>query len=68
MRDDHVLAAVRALAPALRERAADTEARRRVPGSTVEELERAGFFRLLRPRAYGGLAARPDVFYAALDE
>ncbi|GEB55815.1 3-hydroxy-9,10-secoandrosta-1,3,5(10)-triene-9,17-dione monooxygenase oxygenase subunit [Streptomyces gardneri] len=68
MRDDDVLAAVRALAPALRERAAGTEALRRVPDSTVEELEQAGFFRLLRPRAYGGFAAAPDVFYAALRE
>ncbi|MEU2245206.1 3-hydroxy-9,10-secoandrosta-1,3,5(10)-triene-9,17-dione monooxygenase oxygenase subunit [Streptomyces sp. NPDC018338] len=68
MRDDDVLAAVRALAPALRERAAGTEAARRVPEATVEELEETGFFRLLRPRAFGGLATGPDVFYAALRE
>ncbi|WP_314615060.1 3-hydroxy-9,10-secoandrosta-1,3,5(10)-triene-9,17-dione monooxygenase oxygenase subunit [Streptomyces stackebrandtii] len=68
MRDDDVLTAVRALAPALRERAAGTEALRRVPDSTIEELEETGFFRLLRPRAFGGLATGPDVFYAALRE
>ncbi|MEU3749242.1 MULTISPECIES: 3-hydroxy-9,10-secoandrosta-1,3,5(10)-triene-9,17-dione monooxygenase oxygenase subunit [Streptomyces] len=68
MREDDVLAAVRALTPALRERAAEAEALRRVPGASVEELEEAGFFRLLRPTAYGGLAAGPDVFYAALRE
>ncbi|MGO4631203.1 3-hydroxy-9,10-secoandrosta-1,3,5(10)-triene-9,17-dione monooxygenase oxygenase subunit [Streptomyces sp. 2RAF24] len=68
MRDDEVLAAVRALAPALRERATEAEALRRVPDPSVEELEGAGFFRLLRPRAYGGLAADPAVFYAAVHE
>ncbi|MFF0473902.1 3-hydroxy-9,10-secoandrosta-1,3,5(10)-triene-9,17-dione monooxygenase oxygenase subunit [Streptomyces sp. NPDC004284] len=68
MRDEDVLAAVRALAPALRERAAGTETLRRVPDASVGELEDAGFFRLLRPRAYGGLAADPAVFYAAVHE
>ncbi|SEB68196.1 3-hydroxy-9,10-secoandrosta-1,3,5(10)-triene-9,17-dione monooxygenase oxygenase subunit [Streptomyces sp. TLI_105] len=68
MCDDDVLAAVRALAPALRERAAEAEALRRVPDASVGELEAAGFFRLLRPGAYGGLAADPAVFYAAVHE
>ncbi|MEV7567080.1 3-hydroxy-9,10-secoandrosta-1,3,5(10)-triene-9,17-dione monooxygenase oxygenase subunit [Streptomyces tanashiensis] len=68
MRDDDVLTAVRALAPALRERAAEAEGLRRVPDASVGELEAAGFFRLLRPRAYGGLAADPAVFYAAVHE
>ncbi|WP_369148360.1 3-hydroxy-9,10-secoandrosta-1,3,5(10)-triene-9,17-dione monooxygenase oxygenase subunit [Streptomyces sp. R44] len=68
MREEDVLAAVRALAPALRERAAEAEELRRVPDASVRELEEAGFFRLLRPGAYGGLAADPAVFYAALHE
>ncbi|MFB6842978.1 3-hydroxy-9,10-secoandrosta-1,3,5(10)-triene-9,17-dione monooxygenase oxygenase subunit [Streptomyces sp. NPDC056361] len=68
MRGEDVLAAVRALAPALRERAAGAEALRRVPDASVEELEDAGFFRLLRPGAYGGLAADPAVFYSAVHE
>ncbi|MGW8598292.1 3-hydroxy-9,10-secoandrosta-1,3,5(10)-triene-9,17-dione monooxygenase oxygenase subunit [Streptomyces sp. NPDC055893] len=68
MHDDDVLAAVRALAPALRERAGDAETLRRLPGATVEELADAGFFRLLQPRAYGGLATDPGVFYAAVHE
>ncbi|MGW2405531.1 3-hydroxy-9,10-secoandrosta-1,3,5(10)-triene-9,17-dione monooxygenase oxygenase subunit [Streptomyces sp. NPDC001739] len=68
MRDDRVLAAVRDLAPALRERAAEAEALRRVPASSVEELARAGFFRLLQPSAYGGFAADPGVFHAAVKE
>ncbi|MEU9860660.1 3-hydroxy-9,10-secoandrosta-1,3,5(10)-triene-9,17-dione monooxygenase oxygenase subunit [Streptomyces sp. NPDC047971] len=68
MRDDDVLGAVRALAPALRERAAEAEALRRLPDATVKELADAGFFRLLQPRAYGGLAADPAVFYTAVHE
>ncbi|MER5204262.1 3-hydroxy-9,10-secoandrosta-1,3,5(10)-triene-9,17-dione monooxygenase oxygenase subunit [Streptomyces sp. NPDC002825] len=68
MREEDVLAAVRALAPALRERAAEAEELRRVPDASVEELENAGFFRLFRPRAYGGLAADPACFYAAVHE
>ncbi|MFF8375945.1 3-hydroxy-9,10-secoandrosta-1,3,5(10)-triene-9,17-dione monooxygenase oxygenase subunit [Streptomyces sp. NPDC015661] len=68
MRDEDVLAEVRALAPALRERAAGAEELRRVPDASVEALEAAGFFRLLLPGAYGGLAADPAVFYAAVHE
>ncbi|MFJ7207379.1 3-hydroxy-9,10-secoandrosta-1,3,5(10)-triene-9,17-dione monooxygenase oxygenase subunit [Streptomyces sp. NPDC098789] len=68
MSDEEVLAAVRDLAPALRERAAEAEALRKVPEANVKELEATGFFRLLQPRAYGGYAARPGVFYAAVKE
>ncbi|MGW4856266.1 3-hydroxy-9,10-secoandrosta-1,3,5(10)-triene-9,17-dione monooxygenase oxygenase subunit [Streptomyces sp. NPDC004288] len=68
MRDEDVLTAVRALAPALRARAPHAEALRRLPDASVEELADAGFFRLLQPRAYGGFAADPAVFYAAVHE
>ncbi|MFI8964633.1 3-hydroxy-9,10-secoandrosta-1,3,5(10)-triene-9,17-dione monooxygenase oxygenase subunit [Streptomyces sp. NPDC053493] len=63
-----VVEAVRALAPALRERAAAAEAARRVPDETIEELAATGFFRLLQPRAHGGFAADPVVFYTAVKE
>ncbi|MFE6224950.1 3-hydroxy-9,10-secoandrosta-1,3,5(10)-triene-9,17-dione monooxygenase oxygenase subunit [Streptomyces sp. NPDC057854] len=68
MRDHDVLDAVRALAPALRARADQAEELRRVPDASIAELEAAGFFRLLRPRAHGGLAADPGVFHAAVHE
>ncbi|GGY59327.1 acyl-CoA dehydrogenase [Streptomyces omiyaensis] len=68
MRDHSVLTEVRALAPVLRERAAEAEELRRVPDASVGDLEDTGFFRLLRPRAHGGLAAAPDVFHAAVHE
>ncbi|MFJ9852902.1 3-hydroxy-9,10-secoandrosta-1,3,5(10)-triene-9,17-dione monooxygenase oxygenase subunit [Streptomyces sp. NPDC101150] len=68
MRDDDVLAAVRELAPALRERAAEAETLRKVPDTSIKDLEETGFFRLLQPRAYGGLAADPLVFYRCVKE
>ncbi|MER6996388.1 3-hydroxy-9,10-secoandrosta-1,3,5(10)-triene-9,17-dione monooxygenase oxygenase subunit [Streptomyces sp. NPDC000410] len=63
-----VLEAVRALVPAIRERAAEAESARKVPETSIKELEETGFFRLLQPHAYGGFAADPAVFYAAVKE
>ncbi len=50
-----LLARARALVPLLAERAARCEELRRVPDESVAELQRAGFFRILQPRAMGGL-------------
>ncbi|HEY8526588.1 MAG TPA: acyl-CoA dehydrogenase family protein [Acidimicrobiales bacterium] len=52
-----VLAAVRALAPTLAERAAEIEAARRVPPDLLDRLVAAGCFRLLLPPSHGGLGA-----------
>ncbi|GHB70980.1 acyl-CoA dehydrogenase [Streptomyces viridiviolaceus] len=65
---EDVLAAIRALAPALRERAAEAETLRRVPDTSIKELEDTGFFQLLQPTAFGGRAADPLVFYSAVKE
>ncbi|MGW8882569.1 3-hydroxy-9,10-secoandrosta-1,3,5(10)-triene-9,17-dione monooxygenase oxygenase subunit, partial [Streptomyces mirabilis] len=65
---DDVLAAIRDLAPALRERAAEAEALRRVPDTSVKEIEDTGFFQLLQPKAFGGRAADPVLFYTAVKE
>lgn len=65
---DDVLAAVRDLAPSLRERAAEAEELRRVPDTSVKELEDTGFFQLLQPTAFGGRAADPVLFYSAVKE
>ncbi|KOV60432.1 3-hydroxy-9,10-secoandrosta-1,3,5(10)-triene-9,17-dione monooxygenase oxygenase subunit [Streptomyces sp. MMG1121] len=65
---DDVLEAIRALAPVLRERAAEAEALRRVPDTSVKEIEDTGFFQLLQPTAFGGRAADPLVFYTAVKE
>ncbi|MFZ3469591.1 3-hydroxy-9,10-secoandrosta-1,3,5(10)-triene-9,17-dione monooxygenase oxygenase subunit [Streptomyces sp. 4.24] len=68
MSDEEVLAAVRALAPALRERGAEAEAQRKVPEANIKELAATGFFRLLQPTAHGGRAAHPALFYSAVKE
>ncbi|MDV9170737.1 acyl-CoA dehydrogenase family protein [Streptomyces sp. W16] len=62
MSEQDVLAAVVRILPAIRERAAETEARCCVPEATIKELTETGFFRLLQPRLHGGLGADPVVF------
>lgn len=52
-----VLDAVRELAPTVADRAAEVEAARRVPRDLLDELIRAGCFRLLMPTSHGGLGA-----------
>jgi 3-hydroxy-9,10-secoandrosta-1,3,5(10)-triene-9,17-dione monooxygenase len=62
MSEQDVLAAVVRILPAIRERAAEAEARCSVPEATIKELAEAGFFRLLQPRRYDGFGADPVVF------
>lgn len=50
-----LIARARALVPALRERAPRAMAERRVPPQTIEEFQRAGFFRVLQPKRFGGM-------------
>lgn len=52
---DGVLDAVDRLAPAIADRAAEIEAARRLPADLLDELKRAGCFRVLRPPGQGGL-------------
>jgi len=49
-----LLARAEALVPVLRERAGHTEELRRLPDETIEDLHRAGLFRILQPRRVGG--------------
>jgi 3-hydroxy-9,10-secoandrosta-1,3,5(10)-triene-9,17-dione monooxygenase len=49
-----LLARAEALVPVLRERAGHTEELRRLPDETIEDLHRAGLFRMLQPRRVGG--------------
>lgn len=60
---NEVLESVRALLPAIGKRAAATDEDRRIPDATIEELTRAGVFRMLQPARYGGLEADPVDFY-----
>ncbi len=56
--------AARALLPRIRERAARTEADRKLPAETIEELYESGLFTLATPRAFGGA----ELGFAALVE
>lgn len=61
-----VLERVRALLPAIRERADDAEQLRVLPQQTLVDLEQAGFFRLLQPQQWGGYESDPVTYYTAV--
>ncbi|MBB5136873.1 3-hydroxy-9,10-secoandrosta-1,3,5(10)-triene-9,17-dione monooxygenase [Thermocatellispora tengchongensis] len=63
-----VLDAVRPLLPGIAERAARADAERRVPEETIRELVRAGVFRMLQPRRYGGVESDPVRFFEVVRE
>jgi 3-hydroxy-9,10-secoandrosta-1,3,5(10)-triene-9,17-dione monooxygenase len=68
MTPEEYLGRVRALLPALRERAAHAERLRRLPDETFAEFQEAGLFRALQPKRYGGYELDPGVFYQAAME
>ena len=49
-----IVARAKALIPTLRERAAETEALRRLPPETERDLHDAGLFRIVQPKRVGG--------------
>jgi alkylation response protein AidB-like acyl-CoA dehydrogenase len=57
---------VRALVPALRGRASDTEQLRRIPDESIAALREAGVFRALVPARHGGLEIPPPLLWPAL--
>jgi 3-hydroxy-9,10-secoandrosta-1,3,5(10)-triene-9,17-dione monooxygenase len=59
---------VRALLPVLRERAAHAEKLRRLPDETFADFQKAGLFRALQPKRYGGFELDPGIFYQAVIE
>jgi indole-3-acetate monooxygenase len=63
-----LLAAVRALAPRIAERAPQIESARRVPLDLVEELRRIGVFRMLAPRRFGGMELELALTLSVLEE
>jgi 3-hydroxy-9,10-secoandrosta-1,3,5(10)-triene-9,17-dione monooxygenase len=68
MKPDEYLARVRALLPALRERAPACESLRRVPDETIKEFHAHGLLRALQPRRWGGLELDPWTFYEGVME
>ena len=51
---DELVARARELAPIFFERAAETEKLRRMPDANVAALKKAGLFKVLQARRYGG--------------
>jgi 3-hydroxy-9,10-secoandrosta-1,3,5(10)-triene-9,17-dione monooxygenase len=68
MTPEEYLARVRALLPALRERAARAEKLRRLPDETFADFQEAGLLRALQPKRYGGYELDPGAFYQAVIE
>lgn len=58
-----ILESVRALLPAIAERAQTTDESGRIPEETIRELIDAGVFRMLQPKRYGGLESDMVEFY-----
>src|SRR5215472_6914389 len=50
-----LLEAVKEIAPTIRENAAASERERRLSDQSVAAMKRAGFFRMTKPRAFGGM-------------
>lgn len=65
---EELVARAAALVPMLRERAAEVEKNRAVPADIIAEFTKAGFFRILQPRRWGGYEMEPIVFYRVLQE
>jgi len=58
-----LLASARALVPTLTKRAALAEQHRSIPAETIADFKRAGLFRVIQPKRYGGYELDPGVFF-----
>ncbi|CAB3760304.1 acyl-CoA dehydrogenase family protein [Paraburkholderia humisilvae] len=63
-----VVAAAAALVPALRARAAETDALSKLPDATIADLQKARLFDMVRPQMYGGLQVSYETYLDALIE
>ena len=63
-RAKELLAAAKAMAPALVARVEQCRIEGKVPDETIADFHEAGFFKVLQPEQWGGYAMDPQVFYA----
>lgn len=63
-----ILERARALIPMLRAKADQVERDRMVSRETIAEFKKAGFFKILQPKLFGGWEMHPLVFYKVLWE
>jgi 3-hydroxy-9,10-secoandrosta-1,3,5(10)-triene-9,17-dione monooxygenase len=61
-----LLERARALIPVLRSRVNECQAARMVPAATVEDFRKAGFFRILQGKRFGGYEHSPTTLYKVL--
>ncbi|RPH43918.1 MAG: hydrolase [Burkholderiales bacterium] len=62
-----ILATARTLAPGIRVRADEIERNRSLPADLAVTLARAGLFRTLLPRRFGGLECEPSIALATME-
>ncbi len=65
---DHLLAGARALAPMLREAAAEIDEARQLPPRIVAAMKNAGLFRMSMPQVWGGWEADPVTQNLVIEE
>jgi 3-hydroxy-9,10-secoandrosta-1,3,5(10)-triene-9,17-dione monooxygenase len=58
-----VIARARAMIPTLAGRSLEGRRQRRIPDDTIADMQRAGFFRVLQPRRWGGYEMDLGTFY-----
>src|SRR6266478_7053200 len=68
MTPDDYLGRVRALLPAVGERAVRAEQLRRLPDETFKDFQAAGLFRCIQPKRYEGYELDPGTFYRGVME
>lgn len=66
MTPDEYLGRVRALLPAIRQRADKAEELRRLPDETFADFQDAGLFRAIQPRRWDGYELDPATFFQAI--
>src|SRR3712207_2927771 len=68
MNPDEFLGSIRALLPAVRDRALRAERLRRLPDETFADFQQDGLFRAVQPKRHGVFELDPGVFYQAVTE
>jgi 3-hydroxy-9,10-secoandrosta-1,3,5(10)-triene-9,17-dione monooxygenase len=58
-----IIARARAMIPTLAARSREARRQRRIPDETIADMQRAGFFRVLQPKRWGGYEMDLGTFY-----
>src|SRR5713101_4085427 len=58
-----MIARARAMIPTLAKRSLEGRRQRRIPDETIADMQRAGFFRVLQPKRWGGYEMDLGTFY-----